>query len=201
MAARNLGDYGRFLELAAAESGKPISLTRISRESGLALSTIRGFYSVLEDTLMGFRLAPFEGSERSRVLKTPRFFFFDVGVRNAVCRLPLESGILAVQAGPLFEHWIACELMARIGYLGRGYRLSFWRTVEGAEADLVLETPREVIPIEAKWTAHPRPGDARGLESFLDQHPGRARRGMVVCRAPRAERLTERVTAIPWLEM
>ena len=198
MAARNLGAYSHFLELAAIESGKPINLTKISQESGLALSTLRGFYAVLEDTLLGFTVRPFTGSPRARLLKTPRFYFFDVGVRNAVARLPLEKGILATQAGQLFEHWVACELMARIGYLGSGWRLSYWRTVDGAEVDFILETPRETIPIEVKYTENPRPTDAREVERFVQRHPKACRRGVLVCRVKRAEQLTEHVRAIPW---
>jgi predicted AAA+ superfamily ATPase len=198
MAARNLGDYGRFLQLAAIESGKPINLTKVSQESGLALSTIRGFYRTLEDTLLGFTVGPFSRSSRARLLKTPRFFFFDVGVRNAVAGLPLHRGILATEGGRLLEHWVACELYARIGYLGRGYRLSGWRTVDGAEVDFILETPREVIPIEVKYTQSPRPSDARGIEHFLKRHAGLARRGFLVCRTRRAEQLTPHVRAIPW---
>ncbi|MCC6765409.1 MAG: DUF4143 domain-containing protein [Deltaproteobacteria bacterium] len=198
MAARNLGAYSRFLELAAVESGKPINLTKISQESDLALSTLRGFYGVLEDTLLGFTVRPFGGSPRARLLKTPRFFFFDVGVRNAVARLPLDDGILATQAGQLFEHWVACELMARIGYLGPGWRLGYWRTVDGAEIDFILETPRETIPIEVKYTANPRPADAREVERFVQRHPKQSRRGLLVCRVRRPEQLTEHVRAIPW---
>jgi predicted AAA+ superfamily ATPase len=124
--ARHPGDYGRFLELAAVESGKPINLTRLSQETGIALSTIRGFYSVLEDTLVGLTVGPFTGSDRARIMKTPRFYVFDVGVRNALGRLPLDERVLATdKGGRLFEHWTACELMARIRYLGRAWHLSY----------------------------------------------------------------------------
>jgi predicted AAA+ superfamily ATPase len=201
MAARSLGNYGRFLQLAAVESGKPINLTKLSQESGIALSTIRGFYSVLEDTLLAFVVEPFGRSERARILKTPKAFFFDVGVRNALAGLPLQQGILSTQAGQLFEHWVACELTARIAYLGRGYRLGFWRTVDGAEVDFVLQTPHECVAIEAKYTANPRPTDASAIEHFIERHRPVCRRGFVVCRARRREQLSEHVTAIPWQEL
>lgn len=197
-AARSLGDYSRFLELAAIESGNPINLTNISRESGIALSTLRGFYSVLEDTLLGFTIRPFSRSGRARIMKTPRFFFFDTGVRNALARLPLDEGILAVEGGRLLEQWVACELSARIAYLGRAYRLSFWRTSDGAEVDLILETPREAVPIEVKYTRNPRPQDARHVERFIERYSKYARRGFVVCRCDREEQLTPHVRAIPW---
>ncbi len=200
-AARNLGDYSRFLELAAIESGRAINLTKISQDSGLALSTIRGFYGVLEDTLVGFSIAPFSRAGRARILKTPKFYFFDVGVRNALARLPLDKRILASEGGHLLEHWVACELASRIGDLGRSYRLSFWRTVDGAEVDFVLETPMEAIPIEVKYSKNPRPADARGVEHFIGRYAKVARRGFVVCRTAREEQLTPHARAIPWHEL
>jgi predicted AAA+ superfamily ATPase len=198
---RKLGHYGRFLELAAVESGKAVNLTKISQESGISLSTIRGFYGILEDTLLGFIVPPFSKSKKARVLKTPKFFLFDVGVRNALARLPLDVRMLTTEGGHLFEHWVACELATRIGYLGRSYRLSFWRTVDGGEVDLVLETPTEVIPIEAKYTQNPRPQDATSIEWFISRHGGLCRRGFVVCRAARQEQLTRHVRAIPWFDI
>lgn len=198
---RRLGSFGRFLQLAAVESGCPINLTKISQESGIGLSTLRGFYSVLEDTLVGFTLQPYAQSPRVRLLRTPKFYFFDLGVRNAVAGLPLDKGILATQAGSLMEHWVACELFWRTQYLGRGYSLCFWRTVGGSEVDLVLLTPRETIPIEVKYTRNPRPEDASSLEHFIRLHPKSASRGFVVCQVPQREQLSKHVAAIPWNEI
>jgi predicted AAA+ superfamily ATPase len=79
--------------------------------------------------------------------------------------------------------------------------VSFWRTVSGAEIDFVWQKPDEEIPIEVKWTENPRVTDARHVETFLDLYPENAHRGFVVCRAPRAQQLTERVLAIPWQDL
>src|SRR3990172_1991658 len=162
-AARNIGPYGRFLELAAAESGRPINLTRVSQESGVALSTLRQFYSVLEDTLIGFPVPPFSRSGSARVFKTPRFFVFDTGVRNALARLPLDERILATAGGNLFEQWGACGPMTRLRDMG--------------------------------------PAEGRGIGLFIPRYPRLARRGFVVCRAPRPERLSRHVRALPWQEL
>jgi predicted AAA+ superfamily ATPase len=107
-------------------------------------------------------------------------------------RVPDELG------GTLLAHWVGLELIARAGYAGRPHRVSFWRTTYGVEVDFVWETAREDLPIEVKWTERPRPGDARHLETFLDEFPGRARRGLLVCRCPEPQQLTDRVRAIPW---
>lgn len=195
---RNIGAFGKFLELAAIESGKIINLTRLSQESGIPVSTLSSFYQVLEDTFVGFRIQPCSRSYRKRLIKTPRFLFFDVGVRNAVARFSLDNGLLRTNGGELFEHWVGCELFSRITYLGRSYRISYWRTVDGAEVDFILETPKELIPIEVKYTTNPRPADARGVEHFINYHSDKAKRGFVVCRTQKVEQLTETIQAIPW---
>lgn len=138
---------------------------------------------------------------RKRVLTTPRFYWFDLGVRNAAAQLPPTRELLQSQPGPLLEHWVAQELLARADQLGRGHRVSFWRTVDGVEVDFVFETPRTDLPIEVKWTERPRPEDARHVELFLDRFGDRARRGLVVCRCERPQQLTERVLAIPWSQL
>jgi len=200
-AVREVGPFIVFLRLAASESGGQINLARLSQESGIPASTLKNYYQVLVDTFVGYWIPAYSRRTRKRLLTTPRFCFFDVGVRNAVAELP-QSGPLADElAGPLLEQWVAQELVARAAYLGRGHRVSFWRTTYGVEVDFVWETPREDLPIEVKWTARPRPADARHLETFIDEFPTRARRGLVVCRCEHAQQLSDRVRAIPWQDL
>ena len=141
---------------------------------------------------------PYARGSRKRLLTTPRFFFFDLGVRNAAAELPLTGGVTSNEGGPLLEHWVGQELIARASYLGTSHRISFWRTSTGVEVDFVWEGPNEDVPIEVKWTERPRPEDARHLEKFLDEHPLRAKRGVLVCRCPEPQQLAERVRAIGW---
>jgi predicted AAA+ superfamily ATPase len=198
---RDVGAFARFLALAALESGGVMNLSGLSQESGVPLASLRNFYQVLVDTFIGYWVPAYGRAGRKRILSTPRFVFFDTGVRNAAAELPMARALLKTQAGSLFEQWVITELHHRALYLGKSTRVSFWRTTGGAEVDVILETRREDIPIEVKWTENPRPVDARHVELFLDTYPKRAQRGFVVCRAPRAIRLTDRVTALPWQEL
>ncbi len=198
---RDLGPFVVFLRLAAAESGQSANLAKLSQESGIPASTLKSYYQVLVDTFVGYWITPYAGRTRKRLLSTPRFLFFDVGVRNAAAGIPLDQHLTGVLGGPLLEQWVGQELIARASYLGRGHRVSFWRTSYGVEVDFVWESPSEDIPVEVKWTERPRPVDARHLETFLDEFPKRARRGLLVCRCPRAQQLTDRVRAVPWSEI
>ena len=105
-----------------------------------------------------------------------------------------------MDAGHVFEQWVLAELYHRCRYAGSDHRLSTWTTATGAEVDAVVETPDGAVPVEIKWTDSPTPRDARHVETFLDLHPREARAGYVVCRCPRRQALTGRVTALPWDE-
>jgi uncharacterized protein len=198
---RDLGAFSVFLRLVAAESGTTINYAGLSRESGIPQSTLKNFFQVLEETFVGYALRPYGRAGRKRLLSTPRFLFFDSGVRTAAAEFPFDARLLEAQGGPLLEHWVGTELVIRARYLGRGHRIGFWRTVSGAEVDFVWESPPEDVPIEVKWTTRPTAHDARHLEVFLDEHPRRARRGIIVCRCEAPERITERVMAIPWTRL
>lgn len=198
---RDIGPFLSFLRLSALESGQVMNLVKLSKESGIAASTIKTYYQVLVDTFLGHWMPAYGHPSRKRVLTTPRFYWFDLGVRNAAAQLPATRELVLSQGGPLLEHWVAQELIARADLMGRGHRVSFWRTVDGVEVDFVFEGPRNDVPIEVKWTTRPGPDDARHLESFLDRFSNRARKGLLVCRCERRQRLTDRVTAIPWSEL
>lgn len=195
---RDLGAFSTFLRLAAVESGRQVNLAHLSKESGIAASSLKNFYQILEDTFTGFWLRPYGKAGRKRLLTTPRFLLFDTGVRNAAAGLPLERSVLAGEGPRLLEQWVGLELIGRAAYLGRGHEVGFWRTVSGAEVDYVWQGPGSDVPIEVQWTARPQPSDARHLEVFLDQYPRRARRGFVICRCERPQALSERVTALFW---
>lgn len=196
--ARDIGAFSVFVKLAAVESGRQINLARLSQHSGVPAASLKNYYQVLEDTFVGWWVRAYGRAGRKRLLTTPRFLFFDTGVRNAAAELPADRAILATEGPSLLEQWVGLELLYRVSYLGRGHRVSFWRAVSGAEVDFVWESPRQDVPIEVKWTARPRPTDARHVEAFLDEYPRRARRGLLVCRCERPEQLTERVLAVPW---
>ena len=194
---KNWPAFARFLQLAAAEAGQMINYARVSRAAGVSLPTVKGYYQLLEDMFIGFRVRAFSGSPRKSLLSTERFYFFDVGVRNAAAELPLETAAVRANPGPVFEQWVGIELWKRMQYLGGG-KLHYLRTKAGAEVDFIIARGGRLTPIEVKWTEHPTRADARHLVTFLSEHPKRARHGYLICRCPTPLALTDSVTALPW---
>jgi len=193
----DMGAFLRFLRIAALESGQHVNYTKLADAVGVAGNTLRNFYQVLEDTYIGIRILPFARS-RKRIITAPRFLIFDLGVRHLLAELPLNDTLVSLDPGHLFEQWVMTELYYRCRYAGRGYRISTWKTVTGAEVDIILETPETLIPIEVKWTKRPSRQDIRHIETFLDLNSKRSKKGYLICRCPRRQKLSERVTALPW---
>ena len=198
---KNIGAFDIFLRLAACESGMQVNLTRLSRECGVPASTLKIYYQVLVDTFVGYWVRSYGRSGRKRLLITPKFMFFDLGVRNTAARLSIVERLDPDTGGRLLEQWVGIELIHRAAYAGRRHDVTFWRTASGAEVDFIWHSPDEDVPIEVKWTENPRSEDARHVATFLDLYPEKAKRGLVVCRVSRARQLTDKVMAIPWNEL
>jgi predicted AAA+ superfamily ATPase len=189
--------FARFLQLAAAEAGRMINYAAVAREAGVSLPTAKSHYQLLEDMFLGFRVTAFSGSPRKSLLSTERFYFFDLGVRNAAAEFPLELAAVRADPGPLFEQWVGIELWKRLQYLGAG-KLHYQRSKAGAEVDFIVSRGGRLTPIEVKWTERPTLADARHVAAFMRDHPTRARHGYVICRCETPLALSERVTALPW---
>jgi predicted AAA+ superfamily ATPase len=196
---RSLGSFGRFLELAAIESGNLVSMRAISQEVGVSHTTIASYYEILEDCLIAERIDPLTRSRsRKKLTRSSRWLFFDLGVR----RLAAREGTRPTpeRLGQLFEQLVGLELLRCSRRGAPSERVLFWRDPDGPEVDWVYATGDAWIPVEVKWTDRPTARDARHVGVFLDEYE-EAPEGFVVCRTPRRVKLAERVTAIPWREV
>ena len=186
---RNLGGYARLLDLTAAASGTILNLNGLSQDAGIGYETARRYMEVLEDTLLVFRIPAWSGSDRASLLSHPKIYFFDIGVRNALLRRPLDR-YLDDEQGLLLEHFIALELYRRTGTLWPELALSHYRTRHGAEVDFVMEVGRELWAVEVKSSRRVSRTVLRGLRSFAGR-AGRVHRSIVVFLGPRRQQLEE----------
>ncbi|MEN9574436.1 MAG: hypothetical protein RL514_2291 [Verrucomicrobiota bacterium] len=194
---KDWGAFVRFMHLAAAESGQMVNFAAISQESGVSQPTVKSHYQLLEDMFVGFRVEAFSRSPRKALLSTPKFLFFDLGVRHAAAGLTPAPDVVKANPGPFFEQWVGIELWKRLQYLGEG-KLYHFRTKDGSEVDFIVERDGTLTPIEVKWSEKPCVQDARHLLTFMAEHPKQAKHAFIVCRCPRPMQLHEKVTALPW---
>lgn len=193
---KDWGAFVNFLRLAARESGKMVNFAAISREVGLSQPTVKSYYQLLEDMFIGFQIPAYSGSPRKNLLSTPRFFFFDLGIRHAASGVTPDRNLVRADPGKYFEQWVGIEIWKRLQYRGEG-QLHHLRTKDGAEVDFIVELKGEMIPLEVKWTRAPSSRDVTHLAYFLKENP-RVKKGYVICRCPRPAKLSESITALPW---
>jgi predicted AAA+ superfamily ATPase len=196
---RNLGRFSRFLQLAASESGGISHFRGLTQELGIAHTTVAGYYEILEDCLIAERVDPLTQSRtRKKLTKSPRYLFFDLGVRRAAA----EEGRHMPRRvlGSLFEQFVGLEFI-RLGRLVQPeVHVRFWRDPDGPEVDWVLTRDGRSLPVEVKWSDAPTARDVRHLETFLHEH-GSARHGLVVCRTTRRFQLARNIVALPWQDI
>lgn len=167
---RNLQGFQNFLDIAVAQYAEQINFSAVSRDCQVALSTVREYYSILEDTLIGFFLYPYLKSQRKRMSHQPKFYFFDNGVTRALLGT-LQDPPNTSEQGRLFEQWILQEIIRLNEYHQKDWRLSFWRTSHGAEVDLLISRGTKLLyAIECKFSNQPSSSDLSGLRSFHENH-------------------------------
>lgn len=149
---RKLQSFRRFLEVAAQCNGRILNYANIARDVGVDDKTIKEYFFILEDTMIGFFLEPFHNSFRKRLVEKPKFYFFDTGVVRSLARrlsIPLTPKTAAY--GEAFEHYILLEFIRLGSYFQPDYRFSFIRTTNDVEIDLVIERPgKPLLCVEIK---------------------------------------------------
>ncbi len=166
---RNLQSFQRFLEVAALTNGEIVNYTNIASDCGVSAQTIKAYFGILEDTLIGYMLPAYTKVMKRKLVQAPRFYFFDVGLAQYLLRqTSMQRG--TPQYGHAFEHFVIQELIAYIGYHHKDEKLSYWRTHSGVEVDAVLENAR--LAIEIKSVEEVLPRHLKGLKSFGNDYSG-----------------------------
>lgn len=195
---RNVGNFSRFIEIAAGESGKQLNFTRLSQDLGITDTTIANYYQILQDCLITLRIDPLNQSQtKRRLIRSPKYLFFDMGVRRACAQegVKLSQRMLA----DLFEQYIGTELIYHSHLSSSPSKVKYWRDTAGPEVDYVLECGNEYIPIEIKWSDKPNQADAKHLKIFITEYP--VKQAYIVCRTPQRYSICNNVIALPWQEL
>ncbi len=196
---RNLSGFLRFLPIAAHQNGELINYSNIARETEVSGHTVREYYKILEDTLLGFFLLPYARSIRKKMARQPKFYFFDPGIVTTLTnRLRADLQENSYEFGRAFEHFVILEIIKLNHYNRLDLVLSFYRTERGAEVDCIIETPSgKTLAIEIKSTTNPTPVMLKGLYSFKEKVPGAQL--ILTCRVERAQAIKD-VKVLPWHE-
>ncbi len=188
---RNIGAFNRFLTTAALSNAEQINYSNISSDVGLPLNTVKGYFQILYDTLVGYELSPYRKTKTRKAVATPKFYFFDTGVVNELLgRFDIERrGDLF---GKAFEHLIFTEIKAALEYLNSDAPLSYWRSLSKFEVDFLIG---DAVAIEVKGKAVVTSRDERSLLALAEEIP--LKRKIIVCLEPHSRMSDSGVEILP----
>jgi predicted AAA+ superfamily ATPase len=167
--------FSEFLRVAAITSSELLNYANVARETGVSARVVRGYFDLLEDTLLGFRVSPWTRSRNRRMILTPKFYLFDVGIANFLARRRPMPG--TPEFGKGVEHLVLMELTAYRAYRNPELEIRYWRTSTGREVDFVLGDRDAAIEVKASTRVT---GPAfQSLAAFAEDGP--VRRRIVVC--------------------
>jgi predicted AAA+ superfamily ATPase len=190
---RNVPAFSRFLDNAALSNGEILNYQNIASECGISAPTVKEYFQILEDTLIGSFLPAFRKRVKRRVIGSPKFYFFDVGLAGYLSKRSTVH-IGSAEFGKAFEHFIHMELRAHSSYSELNYPLSYWRTSSGYEVDFVLNEGETAIEVKSSDQVNYR--HLKGLRAFREEHS--PRRAIVVSRDPAPRKTDDGIEILPW---
>lgn len=190
---RNIPAFSRFLEVAALTNGQMLNYTNIARECGITSPTVKEYFQILEDTLIGRQLPAFRKTKKRRLVTSPKFYFFDL---SPVIHLSRRGEVVPGSElfGRAFEHFMWMELVAHSSYSELFYPITYWRTSSGFEVDFVLGDSE--ISIEVKSTDSANTTHLKGLRRFREEYP--VRRSIMVSLDPKPRKTEDQIEILPW---
>lgn len=195
---RNLGAFIRFLKIAAQCNGEQLNFANIARDVSMSAPTVKDYFTILEETLIGSFLPSFSFSERKRFKISPKFYFFDTGVLRALQgQLSAELSPQTFAYGNYFETWVINQVQILSSYFEKDLKLSFLRTANDVEVDLVIETPLgQIVGVEIKTKQAP---DQRDFASGFTALKSVAPQAKCICVYPgKNPRSIEGVSILPY---
>ena len=190
---RNIPSFSRFLEVAALSNGEILNYTNIARECGISSPTVREYFQILEDTLIGQQLPAFKKRKKRRLITSPKFNFFDL---SPVIFLSRRGEVIPGSElfGRAFEHYIWMEIIAHSNYSEVFYPVTYWRTSSGFEVDFVLGDHE--IAVEVKSTKLANKTHLKGLRRFREEYS--VRRSILVSLDPKPRKTEDQIEILPW---
>ena len=197
---RGIDRFARFLDFSGQLNGEPVNFSKLGAQCGIAGKTVLEYYSILEDTLLARTLSGWSHSVKRQLLQSPKHYFFDCGVLNAINgELRSDLKTTGYRFGKLFENFVIQELFRANDYLDLGLRFHYWRDKDGHEVDVIVsrnvKTP--ILAIEIKSGSKPTETDCSGFDYFSSEYPKIPR--WCLCTTPRRYEKSK-IRFLPWQE-
>ena len=151
--------FNRMVKILATLSGRLLNILSLSKEAGISRKTADEYLYALEESYIISKVMPFFRNPKKEILKTPKIYFIDPGIRNGL----LNNFSISWERDDMGA---LLETAVFSGMLKRGLKGRFWRTQNGAEVDMIIEKDKKIIPVEIKKTPQVR----RAMLSFMKKY-------------------------------
>ena len=176
----DLSAFQRFLRLCAGRAGQLLNLESLGEDTGISGVTARSWMSILEASYIAFLLPPWFENIGKRLVKSPKLYFYDVGIAAWLCGIEKESQLQTHPLrGNLFENLVVADCLKRRYNAGRTAGLHFFRDARGVEVDLLYPAGNRCVPVEIKSGSTVVPDFMRNLEKLGALLPDRLEKGIV----------------------
>lgn len=145
-----------------------INYENIASDCGIAAKTVKAYFQILKDTLIGYEIPAYRKVIKRRLVQAPRFYYFDVGLTNYLLgRNSLKRG--TADYGHAFEHYVIQEIIAYKGYSRSREIISYWHTYTHIEVDIIIGDAK--VAVEIKSCEEVKTKHKSGLKAFKEEHP------------------------------
>ncbi len=188
--------------LLAARTSQVLNYQSLSNDLGVSSVIVKSWIKMLEASQIIYLLKPYHTNLGSRIIKSPKLFFMDVGLAAYLCGI--ESSVMlfrSVQAGSLFENFVIQEIVKYYINQGKTPPMYYYRTNNGLEVDLIIEKKLgRIIPCEIKLSKTPNKGMISGITRFRKLNQTKnvtIENGVVISQASKKFPLTRTETVYP----
>lgn len=187
---RSLPAFSRFIEVAALSNSQLINYTKIANDAQVPPNTVREYFQILRDTLIGKNLEVWRKSKKRKSTSVAKFYFFDIGVARALQARFEPLNQHSAEFGQALEAYMAHELSTYSDYKGLA-PLTFWRTTNGLEVDFILNGE---IAIEVKASANI---SKRHLDGLLALREEKGIKQFILVCCEKSPRIVEEISILP----
>jgi predicted AAA+ superfamily ATPase len=167
--SRSIKNFSRFLDFAALVNAEQVNYTSLGSDAQLSPSTVRDYFEILEDTLIGSVLPAFLMTTKRKAVTSGKFYLFDCGVVNSILGRT-DVATSTPEYGKMLEQALYIEIKTYLDYKKVDKKIEYWRSTSQFEVDfLIFSNTNEIVAIEVKSSANPSKKDFKGLIALSEE--------------------------------
>lgn len=193
----NKSAFVKFMRSAALRTGQQLVYSDLARDAEVSPKTAAAWVSILVASGIISLLEPYHANGLKRLTKSPKLYFLDTGLCCWLAGCETADDLLHSQlSGAMLETWVYGQLLRSYANAGISPRLYYFRDLNGAEVDFLLEKNQCLYPMEVKQSSHPTIRDLKAVSKIPTGHCT-LKPGLVFCTATSTAPMGQDAMAIP----